>query len=174
MRVFFGLLFVLGVVLATPSFAQNNAPSCSTMVGVPGVAIYVDSLSVEMIEKGMTEGVFAVEIERLFLEAGVPVLRPDVNEEDREVPGNPVLYVGITTVFQLGGAQCLYGIRVEFTQTVRLERNPEHIVEHVPTWGVGGMGVYASGWRDAILEDVQEFTRQFIAAYAKANPIVEK
>ncbi len=174
MRVLFGLLLVLNVALTTPSFAQNTAASCSTMVGVPGVAIYVDSLSIEMIEKGMTERVFAVEIERLLLEAGVPILRPDVNEEDIEVPGNPVLYVGIMTVFQLGGTQCHYGIRVEFTQTVRLERNREHIVDHVPTWGVVGMGVYSAGWRDAILDDVGEFTRQFIDAYAKANPVVEK
>ena len=174
MRVLFGLFLVLSVVLTTPSFAQNTAPSCSTMVGVPGVAIYVDSLSVEMIEKGMPEGVFVAHIEKLLVEAGVPILHPDVKDEDREVPGNPVLYVGITTVFQLGRMECLYGIRVEFTQTVRLERNREHIVEHVPTWGVGGMGVYAAGWRDAILDDVGEFTRQFIDAYAKANPVVEK
>lgn len=174
MRVLAGLIFVLSFVFATPSFGQNTAPSCSTMVGVPGVAIYVDSLSAEMIEKGMTENVFAVEIERLLLEAGVPILHPTVNEEDFEVPGSPTLYVGITTVFQLGDSQCLYGIRVEFTQTVRLERNPEYAVEHVPTWGVGGIGVYAAGWREAILEDVREFTRQFIDAYAKVNPVVEK
>jgi len=82
--------------------------------------------------------------------------------------------VGITTAFQLGGSQCLYMIRVEFTQTVRLDRNPEHVVGHVPTWGVGGVGVYAAGWREAILEDVKEFTRQFIDAYVKANPVVQK
>jgi hypothetical protein len=143
------------------------------MVGIPGVAIYVDSLSVEMIDKGMTETVFAVEIERILLESGIPVLHPEVKEKDQNVPGNPVLYVGITTVFQLGDTQCLYGIRVEFTQTVRLERNPGYVVEHVPTWSVGGIGVYAAGWREAILDDVGEFTRQFADAFAKVNPVVQ-
>ena len=173
MRGLIGFLIVSSVVLSSPAVAQNTAESCSTMVGIPGVAIYVDSLSVEMIDKGMTETVFAVEIERILLESGIPVLHPEVKEKDQNVPGNPVLYVGITTVFQFGDTQCLYGIRVEFTQTVRLERNPGYVVEHVPTWSVGGIGIYQTGWRDALIDDVLGFTEQFIVAFYEANPLLK-
>jgi len=142
-----------------------------TLAGLPGVSVYVDSVSVEMIDKGMTADVFRVEIERRLLEAGVPLLNRNADEP---VVGDPVLYVGITTLFEGAPEQCVYGIRVELIQDVRLERNPDVLVPGVPTWSVGGVGIHGIRWREAIVDDVLGFTEQFIIAFFEANPIVER
>jgi hypothetical protein len=115
----------------------------------------------------MTEDVFRVEVERCLKENGVKVLNPAVDDIEQ---GNPILYLDITTVFEEGIERCQYGIRLELTQTVRLERNPGHAVFHVPTWSVGGIGIYQVGWREALIDDVVGFTEQFVEAFYQANP----
>jgi len=171
MRLFLRVSAVVVLVsIAVQANAQNSEVSRATLVGLSGVSVYVDSLAQHLVDRGMTEDVFRVEVERRLKESGVVVLIPAV---DGAVPGNPVLYVGITTVFEEGIERCQYGIRLELTQTARLERNPGHAVFHVPTWSVGGIGIYQTGWRDALLDDVLGFTEQFIEAFYKANPLLK-
>ena len=140
------------------------------LVGLPGVSIYVDSLAQHLVDRGMTEDVFRVEVERRLKESGLRILIPAV---DGAVPGNPVLYLDITTVFEEGIERCQYAIRLELTQTVRLERNPGFAVFNVPTWSVGGIGVYQVGWRDAVIDDVLGFVEQFIEAFYDVNPLLK-
>lgn len=170
-RIIIALVAFVCVGSTTASWAQNSAVTRATMLGLPGVSIYVDSLSSEMVEKGMTRSVFKMKILLRLQEAGIPVLNLEVDEP---VPGSPTLLLSITTLFDDVIDQCTYNIRLELTQTVRLERDPFFIVENVPTWSVGGIGVYASGWRDAMVEDVLGFTDQFVNAFVEANPIIER
>ncbi|MEJ2719529.1 MAG: hypothetical protein P8181_00115 [bacterium] len=162
-------LIVTTLLISTQTRGQNSEVSRATLVGLPGVMVYVDSLAQHLVDRGMTEDVFRVEIERCLRENGVKLLNPAV---DGEVPGNPILYVGITSIFQEGLERVHYGIRVELTQTVRLERNPGLAVFNVPTWSVGGIGFYGVGWRDAMISDVVGFTQQFIDAFYTANPLL--
>jgi hypothetical protein len=167
----FKIAIIIGMLaIAVQTNAQNSEVSRATLVGLPGVSVYVDSLAQHLVDRGMTEDVFRVEVERRLIESGLKVLIPAV---DGAVPGNPVLYLGITTVFEEGIERCQYGIRLELTQTVRLERNPGHAVFHVPTWSVGGIGIYQTGWRDALIDDVLGFTEQFIVAFYEANPFLK-
>ncbi|UCG51296.1 MAG: hypothetical protein JSW58_14040 [Candidatus Latescibacterota bacterium] len=164
-------VFVAILLIAGRSGGQNTEVTRATMVGLPGVTIYVDSLSQALVERGMTEDVFKVKVELRLLEAGVKILNPAIDEP---APGNPTLYLDITTVFDEAVEQCLYGIRLELTQTVRLERNPGLAVFNVPTWSVGGVGIYSGEWRDAMVEDVLNFTDEFIDAFVTVNPVVEE
>ncbi len=124
-----------------------------------------------MVEKGMTQSVFKVKIILRLQEAGIPILNP---EFEGPVPGSPTLLLSITTLFDDVIDQCTYSIRLELTQRVRLDRNPFFIVENVPTWSVGGVGVYAGGWRDAMVDDVLGFTDEFVNAFVEANPIIKR
>jgi len=165
------IIIIIGLLcLGAQALAQNSDVTRATLVGLPGVSVYVDSLAQHLVVRGMTEDVFRVEVERRLLESGVKLLNPAV---DGAVPGNPVLYLGITTLFDEGIERCQYSIRLELTQTVRLDRNPGFAAFNVPTWSVGGIGVYHVGWREAMVEDVLGFTEEFIEAFFTANPVLK-
>jgi hypothetical protein len=170
MKLFFKITVMVSMLLiSTQIQAQNSDVSRATLVGVPGVTVYVDSLAQHLVVRGMTEDVFRVEVERRLMESGIKLLNPAI---DGAVPGNPVLYVDITSVFDEAIQQVHYSIRVELTQTARLERNPGFAVFNVPTWSVGGIGFYGTGWRDAMINDVLGFTEQFIGAFFEANHLL--
>jgi hypothetical protein len=114
----------------------------------------------------MTTFVFSVELERLLKQAGVRVLN---TEFEPAVEGNPTLYLSVTAVIDDYVEHCAYSIRLELTQTVSLERKPDTTIESVATWSTGGVGVYAKGWRQAMLDDVGNYTDQFIDAYLAVN-----
>jgi hypothetical protein len=153
------------------TYGQNSPGTRASLADIPGVSIHVEPVTKEMEEKGMTDFVFSVEIERHLKDAGVTVLNP---EFDDPVPGSPVLAVAVTTVIDEYIEHCAYAIRLELTQTIQLERNPESIIEHVPTWSVGGVGVHGKGWREAIIDEVGGYTDEFIDAYFAANPALNK
>ena len=170
-RLIAALWVILCVGLTGTSRGQNSVVTRATMLGLPGVAIVVDSLSTEMLEKGMIPEVFRIKIVLKLMEAGIPILDP---EAEQPVPGNPVLLLGITTVFDDAAGQCMYGICLELTQTVHLARNPFLVADNVPTWSVEGIGISGARWRDALIDDVLGFTEEFVDAFTEANPIIEQ
>jgi hypothetical protein len=133
-----------------------------------GVAIYVEPLAAEVMEKGITDGVLAAEVERRLRQAGVEVFNI---ESPKPAPGDPVLYLTVDFLIDEHIGQFFYAIRLELTQSVHLERDDGVPVLHAPTWSVGGVGVYNKGWRAAIVEDVLAFSDDFIDAYFAANPV---
>ena len=166
MRVLLLVPSVLCVVLANSSMSQNSVESRATLLGLNGVAILVDSLAAQIEDKGITHKVLRVEVERCLLRAGIPVLNRNGAEP---TVGDPILYLAVTTVFDEGVQQCTYGISLELTQPVRLDRQLEGDAFLATTWSVSGVGIYGHGWRDAIIQDVVNFTDEFIDAYITAN-----
>jgi hypothetical protein len=75
----------------------------------------------------------------------------------------------VTAVIDEYVEHCAYSIRLELTQTVRLERNPDVTVAGVPTWSTGGVGVYGKGWRQTLIDDVGGYVDQFIDTFAETN-----
>ena len=146
--------------------ADHPMTGLDSLTDLPGVAIFVEPVTKELEEKGMTTFVFSVEVERRLKQAGVRVLNI---EFDKPVAGNPTLYLAVTAVIDEYVDHCAYSIRLELTQNVALERRPSTTVEAIATWSTGGVGVYAKGWRQAILDDVGDYTDQFIDAYLAAN-----
>jgi hypothetical protein len=160
------LFVLLALCHAGRSHADASAGAVTSLADIPGVAIFVEPVAKDLEDKGMTAFVFSVEIERRLKEAGVRVLNP---EYDDPVDGNPTLYLVVTAVVDEYVEHCAYSIRLELTQSVRLERNPDVTVVGVPTWSTGGVGVQGKGWRQVLLDDVGAYTDRFIHAYAAAN-----
>lgn len=167
MKTLFSLSAICFLLLTGSSFGQNSAHTRSSLAGLGGVMIRVEPTAEELADKGMTDFVFAVEIERRLKEAGIAVINPEASEPE---PGRPTLYLEVTALIDDYVDQVSYAIRLELTQAVRLDRDLDSKEFHVATWSVGGMGVYAKGWRQAMIDDVLGYTDEFIDAYFKANP----
>jgi len=168
MRFICGIVLALAFVGPAPSLGQNSAESRATLSGIRGVVVYIDTLSADMPLMGITRDVLKLKVERRLRDAGVTVLEVPLKER---VAGDPLLMLGVTTVFDDRDRKCICSLRLEFTQTVRLDRNPGYVVFGVPTWSVGRVGLYTNRWREEMIEDVNSLTDEFIDAYYRANPV---
>jgi len=160
------LFILLTFSQAGPCHADELTGAANSLAGLPGVAIFVEPVAKDLEETGMAAFVFRVEIERRLKEAGVRVLNL---EYDDPVDGDPTLYLVVTAVVDEYVEHCAYSIRLELTQTVRLERNPDLAVVGVPTWSTGGVGVQGKGWRQAMMDDVGGYVDQFIDTFERTN-----
>lgn len=159
-------LLALSIAVA-PAPADTTAAAASPLAGITDIAVYVEPLAPEIEEQGITAGVVGAAVVARLKESGLSVPNIDATVLD---PTAPTLHVDILTVAQEGADQVIYSIRVEFTQTVRLDRDPGIVVYRVPTWSIGGVAIGAREWRDSMLNDVRAYTDEFIKAYIAANP----
>ncbi len=135
------------------------------------MTVYVDSLAPDMPQRGITRGTLTTKLEARLREARIRVIRPAAGET---APGDPLLYLGVTSIFDSMDGGCVCAIRLEVAQTVRLFRNPGYVVFRVPTWSIGGVGIYTKRWREELIDDVLAYTDDFIDAYYRANPVAEQ
>ncbi len=164
-------LLIFAPLITDPSLGQNTTEPGGTLTGIERVYIYVEPLAPEVESKGITSGVLSAEVERRLRQAGIAVASFEIPDS---IPGTPTLYLQVNALADEYIEQCTYAIRLELTQTVRLERNLDSTPIHAPTWGVGGVGIRLKGWRQAIIDDVLGYVDQFIDAYFLANPGVEE
>lgn len=165
----FAFLFVL---LVGQAHGQNTAETRNTLVGLDGVYIYVEPLAPEVVEKGVTDVVLGAEVERCLRQAEIPVLYP--TDDGQQTPGTPTLYLQVTALVGEHVDECVYAIRLELIQQVRLERDEDAPAFPIATWSVGGVGAGARKWRQAIIDDVLAFTDRFVESYVAANTQVGK
>jgi hypothetical protein len=137
-----------------------------------GVYIYVEPLVAEGEEKGISDLVLGAEVELRLREAGIPILYPD--PDGQRALDKPTLYLQVTLILDEHVDECVYAIRLELTQTVKLERDENAPAFPAATWGVGGVGIGGRKWRQALIDDVVGFTDQFVESYIAANPQVGK
>jgi hypothetical protein len=168
MRFVFGIVLLMALVWPGPSRGQNTPESRATLGGIRGVVVYIDTLSSGMPQRGITRDVLKLKLGRYVRDAGIPVFEVPLEER---IPGDPVLLLGVTAVFDEANRKCVCSVRLEFTQTVRLDRNPGYVVFGVPTWSVGRVGLYTNRWREELIEDVYTLVDEFIDAYYRANPV---
>jgi hypothetical protein len=158
------------LLLTIQSHGQDPDPvdEPSVLAGLTGVHIYIEPVPSEMVEKGITDEVLLAPVELRLLEAGIPVITP--SSEGGLPPGTPTLYLQVTAFAGDITEDCVYVIRLELMQEVRLARDDQTPVFHAATWGVGGIGFGESKWRNAMIEDVASFTDRFVEEYVAANP----
>ena len=166
MRMLSTLAVVLIALSAGPALGQEPMTAHPALADLGGVAIAVEPVDSALADKGMTTFVFSVQLERALKDRGVPVLNIEGGET---APGDPTLYLTVTAVVDDRVDHCAYSLRLELTQNVNLERNPVTRLVRVPTWTIGGVGVYGKGWRQAMLDDLVRFTDEFALAYEAAN-----
>ena len=165
-RLAFALASVVALLSFAPAAGQNSEETPSTLTGIEGVAIFVDSVSTELFDGGIRSDNLAAEVERVLREEGIAVLK----EHSDPVPGSPTLYVEVVAVMQEAPEMVAFSVRMELMQTVLLERAPEEESRLLTTWGTGGTGLYGREWRTALIDDVVVYAQEFAAAYWAANP----
>jgi hypothetical protein len=166
MKILFALsLFCLFVTPDSP-LCQEEEPVDSLLIGLPCVAVWVDSLAPALEEKGIHQAALNDTITYCLRHAGIEVVDADTIQA---VPGAPILVLHLEALLQAGIDQVCYSIRLELAQTVCLERDESIVAGRVPTWGQSSIGLYASGWRDELIKDVIAHTEAFRDAFLAAN-----
>jgi hypothetical protein len=155
-------------LLATPEYplCQEAEPVDSLLSGLPCIAVWVDSLSAALEEKGIHRDALRDTIVHSLRQGGIEVVDADTIQV---VPGAPTLVLHLETLLQAGIAQVCYSVRLELTQTVCLERDESVVAGRVPTWGRSSIGLYAGGWKDELIGDVIAHTEAFRDAFLAAN-----
>jgi hypothetical protein len=167
MRFFVGIGLALVLVWPGPSAGQNSPEYRGALAGIRGLVLYVDTLSTEMPQKGITRDVLRLKLGKQLRDAGIPVVEAPLRDR---IPGDPVLVLAVTAIFDERNRRCVCSLRMDLTQTVRLDRNPGYVVFGVPTWSIGRLGLYTKHWREEMIEDVYSLADEFIDAYYGANP----
>jgi hypothetical protein len=165
------LLLIFAPLLTGSSRGQDITDPGGTLAGINSVYIFVEPLNEEVENKGITQDVLSAEVERRLREAGIAVAGFDSPDS---IPGSPTLYLQVNALADEYIEQCTFSIRLELLQTVHLERNPDSTPFHAPTWGVGGVGIHLTGWRQALIDTVLGYVDQFIDSYFLANPIPQE
>lgn len=163
-----GILTTLLCLLASQSYAENAPGAVPRLAGLEGVYVYVEPLGSEVEEKGITQSVLSAQVELRLREAGIPVFYSDA--DSLVVWPTPMLYLQVTALPGHFVDECVYAIRLELTQAVRLDRDGDVPAFPAATWADGGVGIGGRGWRQTLIDDVVGFTDHFIASYVAANP----
>lgn len=155
-------------LLVGQTHGKNTADTATTLTGLDGVYIFVEPLAPEAEERGITDVVLGAEVELRLREAGIPVLYP--TPDGRQALGTPTLYLQVTALVGEHIDECVYAIRLELTQDVRLAHAEDAPAFPAATWGIGGVGTAGREWRQALIDDVIGFTDQFVESYVAVNP----
>jgi hypothetical protein len=158
------LLAVLGFLMIQPmqAGASDSQVDRVTLTGLTALSVVVEDFPAVAERNGLVTAALQADIERRLREAGIP-LTPDADA---------YLYIH-ATVADPGGASALpYFIEVGLMQEVTL---PRGVKARTPfqyqTWSLSRLGIAApSVLRSAVLDRVNEFIGQFIAAYKTVNP----
>jgi hypothetical protein len=133
----------------------------------------VNTMTVEVIcsgdaeETGLNKEDIGKDVRRQFEEAGIKIMPRQVWGR---VPGRCRLKVMITVYKPSGLETFIYSLRVNFLQTVALERNPETRIDAV-TWELTQLG---NGSKSRLAEEMAEnlkiMANSFIRDHRQANP----
>lgn len=175
MRQVLGLLVVSLVVCVSFSAVSGGAEDDSLarvkrapLKGLKGVGVTVEDLPAEVEEIGLTRTKLETDVELRLRKAGIRVL----DETERlPPPGSPYLYVNVN-VHRIGKETGYwpFSIYVALSERVRLERNPEIVVD-AATWSTGCI---AAGPTDSLPRGVRDYVGDmvdiFCNDYLAANP----
>jgi hypothetical protein len=159
---------ILVIVLVGQVHGEHSKETNTILTGLGGVYVDVAPLAPEVEEKGITDLVLGAEVERRLHEAGILVLYADA--QNQPSPGTPTLFLQVTALVDEYIEECIYAIRIELIQMVRLERDEDFPTFPVATWSTGGVSIHAKGWRQALINDAVRFVDEFVESYLAANP----
>ena len=138
-----------------------------SLSGIEAVYVFVQGLSEETKEAGLTQEQIQREVERKLKQAGI---RAVSEEEGLKLAGNPVLYVNISAPKRRREAAFVYHIDIGILQKVSLVREPE-IRTLATTWNKGRLGYCpAKSLVESVGETVGYLMNEFLADYGAANP----
>lgn len=129
-RVLIGLAVMWGIIglSGVGSWASDNKYDRATLRGLPGIMVAVEPLESAVERGGLTTRQLQTAVELQLRKAGIRVF---TEEEGREIPGQPYLYVNVGVLLHSDGLVA-YIIRVELNQQAFLKTDASSAM--VATW----------------------------------------
>lgn len=161
-------ILILTIVWPASVLADDSELSRSTMSGLSGIHVLVESIQPNIQKHAQKAELSTVQIkkdaERQLIAAGIMTLS---REEWLKASGRPVLYININT-HETGKYWYAYDIKMELRQIVSLEINPK-IKTLADTWSINITGVANIGNLDLIKKDADLLLARFIQVYRSMN-----
>ena len=163
--------FILGIVVVLTLvdsyvFALDNEVTRSTLRGIKGVYVIVDSLTPEIEKSGLIVDLLKTDVELKLRLAGIKVLS---NEEFHAGPAGIIPILGVTPTIMKSTTIYIYNIGIMLNQGVILLRQQEDLkVSIAITWSHGLTGFTSN--LHSIRDRVKDLVDIFINAYLSVNP----
>lgn len=163
------LTAALSVCIVTGWAGGSSAklsPEQESLKGVKSITVHA-SCSGDATEAGLSEEHIRKDVRRQLEAAGVKVMPSQVWEA---VPGRCRLRIMVKVYKPPRTETLIYNLKVDFLQTVTLERNPEMKIDATTwelTWFANG---YSRSLAEAISQNLKVLTASFIRDYRAANP----
>jgi hypothetical protein len=145
--------------------ALDDYSERSSLYGLPGVYVLVESLNLDMEKDGLTKDQLRMEVESQLRNAGIRVL---TREEKLKTAGNPQLYVNVNLLKSSSPFACPYSVEISLEQEVVLVRKP-NMRTVATTWSQGSVGIVGIANLRTIRETVRGGVDHFIHEYVAAN-----
>ena len=145
--------------------ASDDSSERSSLYGLPGVYVLVESLNLDVEKDGLTKNQLRKEVESQLRNAGIKVL---TREEKFKTAGNPQLYVNINLLRSSSPFAYAYSVEISLEQEVSLVRKP-NMRTAATTWSQGSVGIVGIANLRAIRETVRGRVDHFIHDYFAAN-----
>jgi hypothetical protein len=151
------------------AWARGVPDQNKTLIGVPSVYVFVNELSEDLIQAGLSTETLRTDVELRLRAVGIRL--PTTEEEWAKTPGRPYLYLTVTGIRNKAESGKLLGyaasVDLEFYQDVHLDREPT-VGCVAATWAVGGIG--GGPTVDIVRQAVRNYADRFANAYLAANP----
>jgi hypothetical protein len=160
------IMIVLTTACALPALAMDNDQTRPTLKGIAGVHVVVEDLRLEIEEAGLTRDLIAKLAQDKLGSAGIKILS---DEEWRETPGNPWLYIYAHVMRRelVKEKVFIFNIDIELKQKVLLVRIQDRQPVFATTWSKAILG--KSGSLDDVRMGLELCLEDFIEAYRSAN-----
>ena len=134
------------------------------LVGLKGVQVLVEYMDPKAEGIGLTRDQIRTNVELRLRKAGIMVL---TGKEMGEIPGRPIFYVNVNTLFLKQNPLIVYHIRLELQEWVTLGRGFETVGG---IWNASTTGVVGPKQIGKVRELVGDLVDEFINNYLAANP----
>ena len=145
--------------------ASDDYSERSSLYGLPGVYVLVESPNLDAEKDGLTKDQLRKEVESQLRNAGIKIL---TREEKFKTTGNPQLYVNINLLKSSSPFAYAYSVEIRLEQEVSLVRKP-NMRTAATTWSRGSVGFVGIANLRAIRETVRGRVEHFIHDYFAAN-----
>jgi hypothetical protein len=156
---------VTNPIKAKEKEALHDYSGRSTLRGLPGVYVLVESFNLDIEKHRLTKDQLRKDVEAQLRNAGIIVL---TREEKSKTPGCPQLYVNINLLKSSSHYAYAYSVEVSLEQEVSLVRKP-YVRTIATTWSQGNVGIVGIANLRALRESVRGKVDSFIQDYFAAN-----
>jgi hypothetical protein len=156
------LMMMFSTGIGSPPFqAQETGAGRTTLKGLSAIYVVVEQLSESARSLGIEARSIQSDVELRLVQAGMNVVP---QEEGKQLPGRPFLYIRITVT---KSAEAAY-VGVELDQDAQLERNNQRALS-VATWDTGTISAHPSDLliREAVKGDVDKFLNAWLSVNSR-------